>query len=127
LLEQFQPIPFKPRPPPGQNSDGRGTGQRRGGWRFDFGTGERSIETYGVDKSKMAVVTSAAIILATISTVTVADHLKHGLPRQTGRMKLPTGNIIPMIRKDMGYGIILASDGSLWSWGEDRLGWPVLG
>jgi RNA polymerase sigma factor (sigma-70 family) len=78
-------------------------------------------------KAKTAVVTSAAIILATISTVTVANHLKHAPPRQTGRMKLPTGNILPMIRKDMGYGIILASDGSLWSWGEDRLGWPVLG
>jgi len=25
------------------------------------------------------------------------------------------------------YGIILASDGSLWSWGEESLGWPVLG
>jgi RNA polymerase sigma factor (sigma-70 family) len=78
-------------------------------------------------KAKTAVVTSAAIILATISTVTVANHLKHAPPRQTGRLKLPTGNVIPMIRKGMGYGIILASDGSIWSWGEDRLGWPVLG
>jgi len=79
-------------------------------------------------KAKTAIVTSTAIILATITTVTVTSHFRHAPPAQTGRLKLPTGNITPMI----GYGyshdvIILASDGSLWSWGEERLGWPVLG
>ena len=79
-------------------------------------------------KAKMAVVTSTAIILATISTVTVANHYKHAPPRQTGRLKLPTGNVKPMVVYGYSHnGIILASDGSLWSWGEERLGWPVLG
>jgi len=79
-------------------------------------------------KAKVTVVTSAAIILATVGTLTVINHVRHAPPTQSGRLKLPTGNITPMI----GYGyshdvIILASDGSLWSWGEERLGWPVLG
>jgi hypothetical protein len=49
-------------------------------------------------------------------------------PKQSGKQKLPVGNITPMIA--YGYSrdvIILAPDGSLWSWGEERLGWPVLG
>lgn len=79
-------------------------------------------------KAKTAVVASTAIILATITTVTVMNHFRNAPPAQTGRLKLPAGNVTPMI----GYGyshdvIILASDGSLWSWGEERLGWPVLG
>jgi RNA polymerase sigma factor (sigma-70 family) len=79
-------------------------------------------------KAKMAVVTSTAIILATISTVTVANHLKHAPPRQTGRLKLPAGDVKPKVVYGYSHnGIILASDGSLWSWGEERLGWPVLG
>jgi RNA polymerase sigma factor (sigma-70 family) len=79
-------------------------------------------------KAKMAVVTSTAIILATISTVTVAIHLKHAPPRQTGRLKLPTGDVKPKVVYGYSHnGIILASDGSLWSWGEERVGWPVLG
>ena len=79
-------------------------------------------------KMKTTVVASTVIILATISTVTVTSHLRHAPPRQTGRLKLPTGNVTPMIA--YGYSddvIILATDGSLWSWGEERLGWPVLG
>lgn len=42
--------------------------------------------------------------------------------------KLPMGSVTPMIA--CGYSrdvIILAPDGSLWSFGEERLGWPVLG
>ena len=79
-------------------------------------------------KAKTTVVASIAIILAMISTITVTSHFRHAPPAQTGRMKLPTGNVTPMIYYGYShYVIILASDGSLWSWGEDRLGWPVLG
>jgi RNA polymerase sigma factor (sigma-70 family) len=79
-------------------------------------------------KMKATVVTSAVIILATISTVAVRSYLRHAPPRQTGRPKLPTGNVTPMIAYGYSHDvIILASDGSLWSWGEERLGWPVLG
>jgi RNA polymerase sigma factor (sigma-70 family) len=79
-------------------------------------------------KAKIAVVTGTAIILATITTVTVMNHFRHAPPAQTGRMKLPTGNVAPMIAYSYSRCvIILASDGSLWSWGEESLGWPVLG
>jgi RNA polymerase sigma factor (sigma-70 family) len=79
-------------------------------------------------KMKTTVVASTVILLATVSTVMVTSHLRHAPPRQTGRLKLPTGNIAPMIAYGYSHdGIILASDGSLWSWGEERLGWPVLG
>ena len=79
-------------------------------------------------KAKTAIVTGTAIILATITTVTVTSHFRHAPPAQTGRLKLPTGNITPMIYYGYSHDvIILASDGSLWSWGEERLGWPVLG
>jgi RNA polymerase sigma factor (sigma-70 family) len=80
-------------------------------------------------KAKMAVFTSVVILLAAAGTVTVVEnHLRHAPPHQTGRLKLPTGNVTPMIVCGYSHnGIILASDGSLWSWGEERFGWPVLG
>jgi RNA polymerase sigma factor (sigma-70 family) len=79
-------------------------------------------------KAKTAVVASTAILLATVSTITVTSHFRYAPPAQTGRLKLPTGNVTPMIGYGYShYGIFLASDGSLWSWGEERLGWPVLG
>jgi RNA polymerase sigma factor (sigma-70 family) len=79
-------------------------------------------------KAKTAVVAGAAIILATITTVTVMSHFRSAPPAQSGRLKLPTGNVTPMIAYGYSHDvIILASDGSLWSWGEEILGWPVLG
>ena len=37
------------------------------------------------------------------------------------------GKGTPAISLGERHGLILASDGSLWSWGSDFLGWPVLG
>ena len=51
--------------------------------------------------------------------------------KQSGGLKLPVGNATPMISKGPRYAVVLASDGSLWSWGEQSLeepiGGPVLG
>ncbi len=41
--------------------------------------------------------------------------------------KLPTGNIAGAASIGDGFGLIVATDGSLWNWGESRLGWQVLG
>lgn len=79
-------------------------------------------------KTKMALVTGAVLILAAATTTTVIYYHRHSPPHQTGRMRLPTGDVPPMIAYSYSHCIfILASDGSLWSWGEDRLGWPTLG
>jgi alpha-tubulin suppressor-like RCC1 family protein len=79
-------------------------------------------------KAKTLFVTGVVVILAAIATVTVANHLRNSPPAQTGRLKLPTGNVTPMVAYGYSrYVVILASDGSLWSWGEEALGWPVLG
>ena len=79
-------------------------------------------------KAKTAVVAGAALLLATSTAVIVANHLRHVPSAQTGRLKLPSGNVTPMIAYSYSrYGVIVAADGSLWSWGDERLGWPVLG
>src|SRR4051794_34772886 len=44
-----------------------------------------------------------------------------------GALRLPVGEGTPVIRLGERHGLILASDGSLWSWGSDCFGWPVLG
>ena len=41
--------------------------------------------------------------------------------------RLPTGSVTPELALSDGHGIILAADGSLWTWGEETGGWPVLG
>src|SRR6516162_1202075 len=44
-----------------------------------------------------------------------------------GRLKLPVGHGTPAVSVGERHGLILAADGSLWTWGCDFLGWPVLG
>ncbi len=49
-------------------------------------------------KAKSVIFTSAVVILlATAGTVTVENYFRHAPPRQTGRLKLPTGNVTPMV------------------------------
>ena len=79
-------------------------------------------------KAKTAVVTGLALLIATSSAVIVANHFRHISQAQTGRLKLPTGSFTPMIAYSYSrYGVIVAADGSLWSLGDERSGWPVLG
>jgi hypothetical protein len=76
---------------------------------------------------KTTAVTGAVILLATIGTIAITSYVQNRPSDPGGRLKLPTGDVTPMISKGDGYGVILASDGSLWSWGEEPIGWPVLG
>ena len=43
------------------------------------------------------------------------------------RLKLPTGTGPAMVALGDSHGVVLASDGSLWVWGEEDSGWPALG
>ena len=45
----------------------------------------------------------------------------------TTRLRLPTGGGPAKVALADSHGVILASDGSLWTWGESWSGWPVLG
>jgi RNA polymerase sigma factor (sigma-70 family) len=79
-------------------------------------------------KAKTAIVVGTTSITLILGIgVGYFGFFYHTHPKQTGKLNLPVGNVEPMISKDSGYGIILSSDGSLWSWGEEPLGWPVLG
>src|SRR5437870_3244989 len=44
-----------------------------------------------------------------------------------GRLKLPAGHHAPMVSLGSSHGLILAADGSMWSWGGEDRGFPVLG
>jgi alpha-tubulin suppressor-like RCC1 family protein len=73
---------------------------------------------------KWAVVLFLAVILV-LALILFSDPLSHH-PGQTGR-KLPLGTGAPAVAIGNNHGVILASDGSLWTWGETGLGWQVLG
>lgn len=47
--------------------------------------------------------------------------------RETGRLKLPAGSNVPQISMGYSHGLVIAPDGTLWSWGQEDLGFPVLG
>ena len=69
-------------------------------------------------KTKIIVVTLVLVALAVAVFV---------FTNYAGRLRLPVGNQPPAISLGERHGLILASDGSLWTWGSDFLGWPVLG
>jgi RNA polymerase sigma factor (sigma-70 family) len=77
-------------------------------------------------KAKTAVVVGTTVIVVTLGAGYFSFfHKTH--PNQPGKLKLPVGEISPAIGFGRTHGIILASDGSLWAWGENDLGWPALG
>jgi alpha-tubulin suppressor-like RCC1 family protein len=74
-----------------------------------------------VSKIRKRLVTGVIILLGIIFIALLSNSSgRH-------RMKLPVGKGTPAISLGERHGLILASDGSLWSWGSNFLGWPVLG
>src|ERR1035441_4886870 len=76
-------------------------------------------------KLKTATVAGVAILLATGIAIMLAMSPIGAVSQ--GRLRLPVGKGTPAISLGDRHGLILASDGSLGSWGSDFLGWPVLG
>ena len=74
---------------------------------------------------KSTAVVTAAILLATGIAILVTMSPAGSIGR--GGLRLPVGKGTPAVSLGERHGLILASDGSLWSWGSDFLGWPVLG
>lgn len=78
-------------------------------------------------KAKTAIVVGTAAVALTLGGG-YFSFFYQAHPKQPGKLKLPAGNVTPMIAYGYSHDfILLAPDGSLWSWGEERLGWPVLG
>jgi len=48
-------------------------------------------------------------------------------PQSKTARRLPTGSTRPSVAIGDNHAVILASDGSLWTWGENGFGWQVLG
>jgi alpha-tubulin suppressor-like RCC1 family protein len=70
-------------------------------------------------KSKRLVIAVTAVGLATFGWVL--------LRRLEGRLKLPAGARVPMVSLGDSHGVVLAANGTMWSWGGQDRGWPALG
>jgi RNA polymerase sigma factor (sigma-70 family) len=72
-------------------------------------------------KAKASIVVGATAIALTLGTA-------HSGWFGFGTRRLPVGAVPPVIALGKGFGILLASDGSLWAWGEQDIALsPVLG
>jgi RNA polymerase sigma factor (sigma-70 family) len=80
-------------------------------------------------KLKTTAVATVTILLTTgTATIITRTILSHSQPNtRSGRWRLPVGQGTPSIGLGGYHGVVLASDGSLWSWGEEADGWSVLG
>jgi len=65
--------------------------------------------------------------LIAVTTVALAALCYFLSRRPEGRLKLPAGPRAPMVSLGDSHGVVLAPDGSIWSWGGQDRGWPVLG
>ncbi len=74
-------------------------------------------------KRPSLVVLTAFLFVAALIVLSV--HFSRG--RREARWRVPTGKGKPCVAIGANHGAILASDGSLWTWGEDGFGWHVLG
>jgi alpha-tubulin suppressor-like RCC1 family protein len=67
------------------------------------------------------------LFLVAVLIVVIYGLLVLKRPSETGRVKLPAGGVAPLVSVGSSHGTVLAPDGSMWSWGGEDSGWPVLG
>ena len=68
-----------------------------------------------------------SILLVLVLVAVLFGFLLLRYSSERGRLKRPVGQRPPAISLGFSHGLILASDGSLWTWGDEELDWPVLG
>lgn len=82
------------------------------------GAGAVSAKVFALSTAKLGMAGVAMFALVSLLALRPWD----------GKARLlSTGNVRPTISMGATHGIILAGDGTLWSWGESFAGWPVLG
>lgn len=81
-----------------------------------------------VKTSLLVGVTGLAITTGSVGIAVVALGGSPSKPDALGtRFALPPGPGKTLVGLGRGHGVILAPDGSLWAWGENTHGWPVMG
>ena len=76
-------------------------------------------------QAKFALAGVMVLLLGVVAAVNLRDDGSR--TGSGGRGRLPVGNGVAKISMGASHGFILASDGSLWCWGTNFVGWPVLG